>query len=307
MLTVNLFRTGSCDSGMLRKPKFGSRCGILSATPFAFTLLGVLTSLLLISKASASEDVDILLILAADVSYSIDTARFNLQRKGYADAFKSEKVLSAIKSGSSGRIAVEFIEWSGESWQERVVDWTLISDVASARSFADKLLAAPRSFSERTSISGAIYFSIQELGRAPFESKRRVIDISGNGANNAGRSVTVARDEASSRGITINALVILDGSHADTAPLEAPEGLEAYFRKNVTAGLNAFVLVTQDFASFGEALVTKLTTEIAGTTSDAPQEASACLMRNTRTVGQCDNTHQTQQKAAALATFAWRR
>jgi hypothetical protein len=225
--------------------------------------------------AFSAESVDLLLILAADVSYSIDEPQFILQRNGYAKAFKDKKVVAAIESGVIGRIGVTFIEWSGETWQQRVVDWTLINDMVSARNFAQKVLAAPRSFSERTSISGAIYFSIDEFDRAPFLSKRRIIDISANGDNNAGRSVTIARDEACSRGITINGLAIpgkLNGEHLGGIVAD----LGKYFETNVIGGPNAFVVKSTDYRSFGDALVRKLTREIAG----ADRNRYGGLMRN---------------------------
>ena len=214
--------------------------------------------------AFAAESVDLLLILAADVSYSIDEPQFILQRKGYASAFRDKQVVAAIESGVIGRIAVTFIEWSGETWQQRVVDWTLINDAMSAGTFSQKVLAAPRSFSERTSISGAIYFSMEEFERAPFLSKRRIIDISANGDNNAGRSVTIARDEACSRGITINGLAILEKVSRDRSGGMITD-LGKYFENNVIGGPNAFVVRSTDYHSFGDALVRKLTREIART------------------------------------------
>jgi Protein of unknown function (DUF1194) len=218
-------------------------------------------------SARAGEKVDLLLVLAADVSYSVDLSQFRLQRDGYANAIVNPQVLKAIRSGKIGRIAVCFVEWSGETWQELVVDWTLIGDAETARQFSDKIRKAPKPFAERTSISGAIYFAMTQLERAPFESRRRTIDISGNGDNNAGRSVTVARDEASAKGVTINGLVILANvSSANTDHTSPPEGLEEYYRRNVIGGPGAFVMVSENVRSFGDALIKKLTSEIAQAT-----------------------------------------
>jgi hypothetical protein len=159
--------------------------------------------------ARAAEQVDLLLVLAADVSRSVDSGKFQLQREGYAAAVSDPHVLDAIRSGRTGRIGMTYIEWSGLGSQRVVIDWTTISDAETAKGFGDRLLEAPRSFADRTSISGAIEFAMSHLARAPFESQRRTIDVSGDGTNNSGRDVSLARDEALAQGITVNGLVIL--------------------------------------------------------------------------------------------------
>jgi hypothetical protein len=217
----------------------------------------------------AGEPVDLLLVLAADVSYSIAGQQFKLQREGYAQAITSPRVIRVIQSGVIGRIAICFIEWSGEIFQDVVVNWTLIGDVEGARRFAGMILEAPRSSEENTSISTAIRFATAQIDRAPFRSERRVIDLSGDGDNNSGRSVASARDEVVARGITINGLAILnDDMREHTNP---PGGIESYYRHNVIGGPDAFVMVAENFEAFGSALVRKLTTEIAG----APQASYA--------------------------------
>ena len=159
----------------------------------ARTLRAALTLLALISvPAKAAERADLLLVLAADVSRSVDEQKFQLQREGYVAALANARVLDAVRSGQNGRIAVTFIEWSGASSQKVVVDWMAISDAASAKQFGDRLIEAPRSFADRTSISAGIDFSMVQLARAPFEGARRTIDVSGDGTNNAGREVTLA-------------------------------------------------------------------------------------------------------------------
>jgi hypothetical protein len=160
-------------------------------------------------NARAAEPVDSLLVLAADVSRSIDQPKFQLQREGYAAAISHPRVLNAIASGLHRRIAVCFVEWSGIGAQKVVIDWTLISDAGSARRFSDQLLEAPRSFADWTSISGAIDFAAALFDRAPYDSTRHTIDVSGDGTNNSGRDVSAARDDAVGKGITINGLVIL--------------------------------------------------------------------------------------------------
>jgi hypothetical protein len=149
--------------------------------------------------------------------------------------------------------------------QKIVIDWTVISDEASARDFSAQVIEAPRSFADRTSISGGIDFAMAQFVRAPFKSSRRTIDVSGDGTNNAGRDVAEARDEALAAGVTINGLVILSERplswNADhTNP---PGGLDAYYRDNVIGGPGAFVMVAENFNSFGQAILNKLIAEIA--------------------------------------------
>jgi hypothetical protein len=158
--------------------------------------LALLTFCFVSAPVPAEEPVDLLLVLAADVSRSVDHAKFQLQREGYAAAIADKRVLEAISSGRHRRIAVCFVEWSGSSAQQVVIDWSVISDESSARKFGDQLLELRRSFAERTSISGGIDFSMLQFERAPFQASRRTIDISGDGTNNSGRDVTLARDAA---------------------------------------------------------------------------------------------------------------
>ncbi|HEY4774488.1 MAG TPA: DUF1194 domain-containing protein [Xanthobacteraceae bacterium] len=218
-----------------------------------------------LSAARAGEPVDLLLVLATDVSRSVDAAKFQLQRNGYAAAITNPRVLDAVRSGPHRRIAVSFAEWSGVAAQKLVIDWTLIDGFKAAQEFSSHLLEAQRSFAERTSISGGIDFAMAQFERAPFEASRRTIDVSGDGTNNSGRDVTSARDEAVAKGVTINGLVILSQQplawNADhTNP---PGGLEAYYRNNVIGGPGAFVMVAEDFNSFGQAIIAKLIAEIA--------------------------------------------
>jgi hypothetical protein len=217
--------------------------------------------------ARAAEAVDLLLVLAADVSRSIDTPKFQLQRDGYAAAITDRRVLNVIRSGPNHRIAVCFVEWSGLGAQKLVIDWTIIHDDASAHEFSAQIVESPRSFSDRTSISGGIDFSMAQFARAPYDAKRRVIDVSGDGTNNSGRDANSARDEAVAEGVTINGLVILSERplawNADhTNP---PGGLEKYYRDNVIGGAGAFVMAAENFDSFGQAIINKMIAEIAGT------------------------------------------
>src|SRR5262249_3483053 len=134
------------------------------------TVLAVVAaSLTLCGAARAADQVDLLLVLASDVSRSVDTRKFQLQREGYAAALSNPRVIEAIKSGPHGRIAICFIEWSGATSQKLVIDWTVVSDLASARKIGDQMLELPRSFADRTSISAGLEFSMQHLNSAPFE------------------------------------------------------------------------------------------------------------------------------------------
>ena len=217
------------------------------------------------AAAVAAEKVDLLLVLAADVSRSVDSGKFQLQRDGYATAISDPRVLEAISSGRNGRIGLSFIEWSGAGSQRVLIDWTRVGNAEEAKGFGDHLLEAPRSFADRTSISGAIDFSMGQLAKAPFESERRTIDISGDGTNNAGSDVTLARDEALAQGVTINGLVILSETPLAWNPdhTNPQGGLDNYYRSHVVGGTGAFVIVAENFASFGQAIIKKLIAEIA--------------------------------------------
>jgi len=228
-------------------------------------LLALALVLVLQPAARAAESVDLLLVLASDVSRSVDTVKFQLQRDGYAAAFSNSRVLDAIQSGKNRRIAVCFVEWSGSLSQKVVIDWTVIKDAETGRQFGDRLIEAPRSFAERTSISAGIDFSVLQLDRAAYQSTRRTIDVSGDGTNNSGRDVRGARDEAVAKDITINGLVILSERPLSWNPdhTHPPGGLTNYYRDNVIGGPGAFVMVAEDFKSFGNALINKLIAEIA--------------------------------------------
>src|SRR5215469_3047875 len=229
-------------------------------------------ALVCLGGEARSAGVDLELILAADVSRSIDDAEFDLQRKGYAAALTDSRVLAAIQGRSGAAIGVCFIEWSGDEDQQVVVDWTEIRDEEDAGSMAAAILAAPRSFMGRTSISAAIDFAMGHFAKSKWQASRRVIDISGDGTNNSGRPVTEARDQAIAQGVTINGLAIINdkpnlGYSAHTQP---PGGLPLYYQQNVVGGPNSFLLVVKDFNSFADAMAQKLVKEIvvAGATAE---------------------------------------
>jgi hypothetical protein len=212
-----------------------------------------------------AQQVDLLLVLAADVSRSVDHQKFMLQREGYAAAVSSAQVLEAARAGPNNKIALTFLEWSGVGAQKIVIDWSVIDSEASARKFGDQLVEAPRSFADRTSISGGIESGMAQLKRAPFQSSRRTIDVSGDGTNNAGPDVTTARDEAVAQGVTINGLAILSQNQVPWNPehTNPPGGLEQYYRDNVIGGPGAFVVAAEGFESFGRAILKKMIAEIA--------------------------------------------
>jgi hypothetical protein len=216
-------------------------------------------------SARAAEPVDLLLVLSSDVSRSVDHPKFLLQREGYAAAISDPVVMEAIKSGPHQRIAVCFVEWSGFGAQKLVIDWTMIDGPGAARKFGDQLLELPRAFADRTSISGGIEFASAQLERAPFEGSRRTIDVSGDGTNNAGRDVKLARDETVAKGVVINGLVILSDRPVpwNAEHTNPPGGLEKYYQDNVIGGPGAFVLVAENFNSFGRAIIKKMIAEIA--------------------------------------------
>ena len=234
-------------------------------------------------EARAAQAVDAALVLAADVSRSIDDEEFALQRRGYAAAIADPEVLDAIRSGRHGAIAVSFVEWAGEAEQKILVDWTLIGEAADARKFAAALQDAPRSYLGRTAIGSAIDFSMGLLSESGFVADREVIDVSGDGTSNQGRPVTQARDAALSAGVTINGLAIFNRRAAAQGGFLAlhtnpPGGLAQYYRDNVIGGPGSFVLPIDDFRSFDAAMIRKLVTEIAGA---APRGArGAALARS---------------------------
>ncbi len=239
-------------------------------------VLVALASLAFGPPARAAERVDLLLVLAADVSRSVTSDKFKLQREGYAAAVSDPQVLAAIAAGRNHRIAVLFLEWSGFGNQKVIVDWTLIDGPQSAQAFGDRLLEEPRAFADRTSISGGIEFGMAQFPRAPFMAERHTIDVSGDGTNNAGWDVIKARDQALRIGITINGLVILSENPLPWNPehTNPPGGLTKYYRDNVIGGPGSFVIEAKDFHSFGQAIVKKMIAEIADATPSGPRTAS---------------------------------
>jgi len=233
------------------------RLAALAAT--LFFLCGV-------ARAQApAAPVDLLLVLAVDASGSVNQTRFELQRHGYAEAFRNPRVLQAIQAGARRAIAVAMVQWTGPTLHIPVIEWTRIADKTSAEALADAIDAAPRRlFGGGTSLSGAIDYSMTMLAASPFPATRRVIDVSGDGSNNVGRLPSLARDEAVKAGVVINGLPIT----------WIEPGLDLYYRQNVIGGPGAFVVAIDSYDNFADAILNKLVTEIAGTAPNLPAGSS---------------------------------
>lgn len=204
----------------------------------------------------ARGNVSVALVLAVDTSFSVSNDRFELQKQGYAAAFRNPQVVNAIRSLATQSIAVTMFQWTGPLLHVMVADWTLIKDRASADAFADTLAAAPRQlFRGGTSISGAIDYARVLLVQSPYHGARRIIDISGDGSNNSGRPVTTARDEAVADGISINGLPILT----------VEPDLDRYYYNNVIGGPGGFMIPAANYDTFADAILKKLISEIAAT------------------------------------------
>src|SRR5215470_6927436 len=204
--------------------------------------------------AFAQTAVDLQLVLAVDASGSVDERRFELQMQGYVAAFRDPRVLYAIQAGATQAIAVTMVQWTGPALQIQVLPWTLIQDAATAQAFATAIVATPRRlFSGGTSLSGVIDYAVPLLLESQFKGTRRVIDISGDGSNNRGRSAASARDAAVRAGIIINGLPIL--------ALEP--GLDHYFVDHVIGGPGAFAIAAESYETFADAILKKLIREMA--------------------------------------------
>jgi Protein of unknown function (DUF1194) len=207
------------------------------------------------APAPAQTDVSVALVLAVDTSGSVSMGRFELQKQGYAAAFRNPRVLNAIRSLDTQSIAVTMFQWTGPLLHAVVVDWAPIKDETSANAFADAIAAAPRQlFGGGTSISGAIDYARVLLGQSLYKGARRIIDISGDGSNNSGRPVIGARDEAVANGVVINGLPILT----------VEPGLDRYYYDNVIGGPDSFMIPAANYDNFADAILKKLLNEIAG-------------------------------------------
>ena len=210
-----------------------------------------------------AEVVDLELVLAVDVSGSIDSEEANLQRQGYVAAITNPLVLSAIQSGATGRIALTYLEWADDGYQETIVDWQQVDSLSSAQAFAAKLASPPSINARRTSIGSALLFAANKFNGNGFEGVRRVIDVSGDGPNNSGGRVDQARDAVVAAGITINGLPVINNRRNEFG-LQVMEDLDRYYADCVVGGPGAFFVVARSFDDFAEAILRKMLLEIAG-------------------------------------------
>ena len=221
-----------------------------------------------LADKEATPSVDIELILAVDVSYSMDMDELAVQREGYAQAIVSKEFLQALKTGPNGKISVTYFEWAASNDQKIIIPWRLIDGPESADAVAAEIMKTPIRRASRTSISGAIYFAMPLFDEDPYHGLRRVIDISGDGPNNNGAPVTPARDEALSKGIVINGLPIMvkEPSYS-TMDID---NLDWYYEDCVIGGPGSFVVAIKDREKFKEAIRTKLIQEVASRTVPRP-------------------------------------
>jgi uncharacterized protein DUF1194 len=216
------------------------------------------------AEKDAASTVDVELIIAVDVSYSMDLDELAIQREGYAQAIVSKEFLQALKSLPNGKISVTYFEWAASSDQKIIIPWRLIDGPETADAVSNEIMKTPVRRASRTSISGAIYFAMPLFDEDPYHGMRRVIDISGDGPNNNGAPVTGARDEALSKGIVINGLPIMvkEPSYS-TMDID---NLDYYYEDCVIGGPGSFVVPIKDREKFKEAIRTKLLLEVAGRT-----------------------------------------
>ena len=254
--------------------------------------------------APAPTQVDLKLVLATDVSGSIDNDEFRIQRDGTAAAFSDPDVLKAIQSGSLGRIAVAMFDFSSPQFDKIIIDWHIIKDKASAEQFADLIREAPRSPGRRTSVSSAL-----ELGSTMLEASekdiiatRRVIDVSGDGPNNDGDPMTEVHEKTIMQGIVVNGLPIMD---------ESGNGyfreLDKYYAACVAGGRGAFVVVVHNFKDFGAAMRRKLILEISQNESQIKQalnQPSGTLLRKVAAGDQPEPNQRTQVLRAGPNEFS---
>nr|WP_269582720.1 DUF1194 domain-containing protein [Roseibium sp. Sym1] len=238
--------------------------------PSRFRFLVGAVSLLLapVLPAAAQEQVDVALVLAVDVSRSMSPEELQIQRRGYAAAIASPEVVRAIEMGVHGRIGLMMFEWANESHAREIVPWSVVETAADARDFADKVLADTTYGQRRTSISGAIRHASALLADVPFEADRLVIDISGDGPNNQGTPVTLARDAAVERGYIINGLPLMTRGGIGFQ-FNIPD-LDEYYRRCVIGGPTSFVIPVIEWAQFPDAVRRKLILEIGGRTPEKP-------------------------------------
>lgn len=211
--------------------------------------------------ARAELPVDLQLVLAVDVSRSVDEIEADLQRRGYIEALTNDRVIDAILSGEHRRIAVCYTEWAGAHYQVVVLDWTVIDSPDAARRFADRLAEAPRQAQSWTAVGAALIHAGQRFENSGFVARRQVIDVSGDGRTNDGPAAEIIRDRLVAKGVVINGLpVMMNRTNFGRAP---DLTLDKYYEDNVIGGPGSFLVVADSFDHFGRAVRTKLVREIS--------------------------------------------
>ena len=233
-------------------------------------LVGSLAALAAATAAKADTPVDLQLVLAVDVSRSIDEVEAELQRRGYIEALTNDRVIDAVLSGEHRRIALCYTEWAGTHYQVIVINWTVIDSAGAARRFAEKLAEAPRESQSWTAVGAALAHAGQRFETSGFTSKRRVIDISGDGRTNDGPPAEIVRDKLVSQGVVINGLPVMMNRTNFGRPPDLL--LDKYYEENVIGGPGSFMIVADNFDHFSRAVRTKLVREISsiGTTRPIP-------------------------------------
>jgi hypothetical protein len=225
-----------------------------------FAIAAPAPSAQLAQKSSAME-VDVELALAVDISFSMDPEEQELQREGYITALTSNEFLRALKEGVHGKVAITYLEWANINERKVIVPWRLIDGPEAADAFVAEIARAPYRRASRTSVSGALEFAAAQFENSGFKGIRRVIDVSGDGANNNGPPVAIVRDEVLSKGFVINGLPIMIKEQFNSGM--DIESLDIYYEDCVIGGPGAFVIPIKDRSKFKEATRTKLVQEIA--------------------------------------------
>ena len=269
---------------MGRRGLYIAIAGAVTAAAFALAT-GAAPSRHFADQSLSAVPVDVELVIAVDVSYSMDPEEQALQREGYVMALTSREFLRALREGVNGKIAVIYFEWAGQSDQKIIMPWRLIDGPEAADAVAAEIARAPYRRASRTSISGALYFAKPLFDNSGYHGLRRVIDVSGDGANNAGPLVVPARDDLLAAGITINGLPIM--LKPPTPGTMDIEDLDIYYEDCVIGGAGAFVVAIREREKFIEATRTKLVLEIAGRQPEPRvMPASAQAPRISCTIGE---------------------
>ncbi|MEI6202548.1 MAG: DUF1194 domain-containing protein [Enhydrobacter sp.] len=230
-------------------------------------LVGSLATLVAARAARAATPVDLQLVMAVDVSRSIDEVEAELQRRGYIEAMTNERVIDAILSGENRSIGVCYVEWAGTHYQQTVIDWMLVDSPRTARGFSEKLAESPRTSQSWTAVGQALVYAAKRFEESPFRSKRRIIDISGDGRTNDGPPAELVRDKLVADGIVINGLPVMMNRTSFGRPPDTT--LDKYYEENVIGGPGSFMIVAANFDDFSRAVRTKLIREISSRESPA--------------------------------------